>query len=450
VGAGRVFVTWEDERDLVSLYADVFQYVWSSAQTIGSSNISFNVGTEEELITEAQLMSVVIQPAMFREWREFFFVDTIPPASTITFDIMDQSGTMVLKPNVQNAQNISDINASAVRLRGAFTRSSAQNTPVLDKWNISALTGNDIYAPVTEITLDPAAPNGNNNWYVTPVVATFTVSDVDSDPENITTYYNINGFGVEVYDPDSPPMISSERPNNFIEYWSNDSINEEFPHHSIEGIKIDTTTPMITLYKPSYIIPPGSAIINGSTTEYTSGSGVDRVKINVNEETIYDTVFNGESQVWFNWNFTADLGETYDIHVEVWDKAGNSIEERRTVLCPDHGLYDTGYIYWFNNPKIGPVRLLVSLGLSIAVSNSTLYVVLPGVTSDAASVKFVATQAFLKKEYNFTDTNLSDGCSVNLLVPLGLYGIKAYAFDDANNQLAEYTIITKMLIFLVS
>jgi hypothetical protein len=284
---------------------------------------------------------------------------------------------------------------------------------------------------------------------VTPVIATFTVVDVDSDPENITTYYDINGFGVEVYDPDSPPMISSERPNNYIEYWSNDSINEETPHHRVEGIKIDTTAPMITLYKPSSLIPEGRVLINGTATEYTSGSGIDRVKIQLNEDVIYDSVFNGESRIWFEWNFTADRGEIYDIHVEVWDKAGNNIQERKTVLCPDYGIYDTGYIYWFNNPKIGPVQILVTLGLSIAVSNDTLFVILPGVTSDAASVKFVATQTFLKKEFTFLDTNLSDGCSANLLVPFGIYKIKAYVYDESNTQLEEYTIITKMLILLL-
>jgi hypothetical protein len=449
LGAGRLFVTWEDERDLMSQYADVFQYVWRSAQSIGSVNVSFSIGTEKELITQAQLTSVPIQPEMFREWRQCFFIGILPQGTTITFDILDQNGTMVLKADVQNGQNISDINTSVIRLRGTFTRSSAQITPVLDKWNVSAFVGKDIYAPTTDITLTPAEPNGNNNWYITPVTVTFTVSDVDSDLENITTYYDINGFGVEVYNPDAPPMISSERPDNYIEYWSNDSINEESPHHRVEGIKIDTTAPMITLYKPSYLIPEGSATINGTATEYTSGSGIDRVKINVNEETIYDTIFNGESRIWFEWNFTADRGETYDIHVEVWDKAGNKIEERKTVLCPDYGIYDTGYIYWFNNPKIGPVQLLVTLGLSIAVSNDILYVILLGITSDAASVKFVATQLFLKKEFTFWDMNLSDGCSANLLVPFGLYKIKAYAYDDTNNQLEEYTIITKMLVLIV-
>jgi hypothetical protein len=203
---------------------------------------------------------------------------------------------------------------------------------------------------------------------------------------------------------------------------------------------------MITLHKPSYIIPPGSATINGSATDYASGSGIDRVKISLNEETIFDTLYNGESPIWFEWNFTADRGENYDIYVEVWDTAGNRIEERRTVQCPDHGMYDPGYIYLFDNPKIGPVRLLVTLGLSIAVNYDTLYVVLPGVTSDAASVKFLATQVFLKKEFVFWDMNLSDGCSADLLVPFGFYEVKAYAYDTTNNLIAEYPVITKMLI----
>jgi hypothetical protein len=449
VGDGGVFVTWEDERDIVSLYADVFEYVWQSDQTIGSANVSSSIGAEIPLILNAQLMSVSIQPEMFREWREFFFIDTRPPTCMITFDIMDENATMILKADVQYGQNLSDVNVSAVRLRGTFTRASAQTSPVLDKWNISAFVGKDIYAPITTITLTPAEPDGENDWYVSPVMATFQVSDVDSDPINITTYYDINGFGVEVYNPNDPPLISSERPNNYIEYWSNDSINEEFPHHRVEGIKIDTTAPTITLNKPSALVPPGNVLINGTVTDYTSGSGIDQVTIKLNNELIYDTMFQGEPRIWFEWNFTADRGETYDLFVESWDKAGNSIQERRTILCPDYGTYDTGYIYWFNNPKIGPVKLLLSMGLSIAVTRDTLYVILPGVSTDAMSVKFVATQEFLKKDLIFWDENLSDGCSADLLVPLGIYKIKAFSYDADDNQLQEFTIITKMLILTV-
>jgi Domain of unknown function (DUF2341) len=448
VGADRIFTTWEDERDQMSQYADVFQYVWRCGQSIGSSNITYNIGTEKELVIEAQLMSIVIQPGEFREWRQFCFIDTVPSGGTLIFDIMDQSGSTILKEDLQNGENISDITNPRVRLRATFTRVSPQNTPLLDKWNISALTGNDINAPVTEITLDPIEPNGNNNWYITPVTASFTVTDPDTDPQNITTYYNINGFGIEIYDPAFPPAISTNRPNNYIEYWSNDSINEEIPHHRLEGIKIDTTVPMITLYTPPFIIAPGNAIINGSATDYASGSGIDLVKISINGENQSYTAYNGESPIWFELNFTADLGENYDIYIEVWDKAGNKIEEQRTVSCPEYGMYESGYVYLFNNPKMGPYKLLVSLGLSIAVNYDTLYVILPGVSNNAASVKFQATQVSLGKEYDFWDKNLSDGCSTDLLLPFGRYAIKAYAYDSSNNFIQEYPVVSKMLIIL--
>ena len=449
LGADGIFVAWEDERDLMSAYADVFQYVWRSAQSFGSLNITAVFGDEKELVTSAQLMSVPIEPEMFREWRRFGFAGSIPSATGLLFDILDRNGTLVLKANVQTGQNISDLNASAVRLRASFSRLSAQNTPVLDKWNISALVGKDIYPPSTEINLSPAEPDGNNGWYVTSVTATFIVSDVDSDPENITTYYDINGFGVEIYDPNNPPVISSERPDNFIEYWSNDSINEELPHHFLQGIKVDLTAPMITLYKPSYTIPAGTATINGSVTEYTSGSGIDRVKVSINGEATFDMVFDGESRIWFERNFTADLGETYDIHVEAWDKAGNKMQEKRTVVCPDRGLYSPGYIYWFDYPKIGPVPALVNRDLSIAVNKNTLYVVRTEIPIDAASVEFIATQQYRDKQFVFVDINLSDGCSVELQLPVGIYAIQAYAYDDMHNKLEEFTVIARMFIVLV-
>jgi hypothetical protein len=206
---------------------------------------------------------------------------------------------------------------------------------------------------------------------------------------------------------------------------------------------------MITMNKPPYIVSPGNTSINGSATEYTSGSGIKQVKITIADETIFDKNYTGEHFVWFEWHFTADLGETYDIFVKAWDAAGNMIEDRRTVQCPNNGLYEPGYIYLFNSSKMGPVHLLRTLGLSIAVNYNTLYVVLPGISGEVASVKFTATQVFLGKLFEFTDVNMTDGCSANLLVPLGIYSITAYAYDSNHNQLAEYPIIAKMLIVLL-
>lgn len=447
-GAGRIFATWEDERDQVSLYADTFGYVWWCTQSIGSSNVTFTVGQEKVLITTARLMSIPIQPDMFRAWRFFCFKDSTPANTAITFDIMDQNGTETLKSNVQNGQNVSDINTSCIRLKATFTRVTASVSPMLDSWNISALVGKDIQPPSTTITLSPAQPDGNHSWYISPVTVQFNVSDVDSEPQNITTYYCINGYAAEVYHPGMPPVIATDGPNNSIEYWSNDSINEEM-HHYVEGIKIDTSPPMISLFRPPYIVSPGSAIINGSTVEYTTGSGIDHVMIKVNEETIFNSFYAGELKVWFEWNFTADLGEIYDIFVQVWDIAGNTMQDRRTVTCPNRGTYEPGYLYLFDNPKAGPKKLLLTLGLSIAVNYDTLYVVVPDVTGQAVSVKFVATQVFRGEEFIFWDTNMTDGCTTDLLVPLGVYEINAYAYDTHNNLLEEYPIIAKLFILLL-
>ncbi len=448
VGANRIFATWEDERDLLSAYADAFGSVWRSTQSIGSPNVTASIGPEVMMVLHAQLMSVPIGPEMFRQWREFYFRDTTPVDTLISFDIMDQNGTITLKTDVQNGENISDINISSVRLRAMFSRVSAKISPLLDAWNISAFVGKDIYPPSTTITLSPPEPNGNHSWYISPVSATFNVTDVDSDPQNITTYYSINGYAPEVYHPETPPVISSDGPDNYIDFWSNDSVNEEI-HHRVSGIKIDKTPPMITLHELPDLVSPGSVIVNGSATEYSTGSGMSEAKIKVNDETIFDSVYSGELHIWFEWNFTADRGETYDIFIEVWDMAGNKVEDRRTVICPDRGLYDPGYIYLFDNPKIGPRQFLLTLGLSIAVNYDALYVVLPGITSNVSSVTFTATQVFLNREFTFTDDNMSDGCAVNLLVPLGVYQITAASYDSDNHLLGEYSIIEKMLIVLL-
>jgi hypothetical protein len=448
VGANRIFAAWEDERDLLSPYADVFGSLWRSAQTIGSANVTYSIGSEVALVLHGQLMSVAIQPEEFRQWRLFYFRDTIPENTILRFDIMDQNGTVPLKLDVQNGENLSDINVSGIRLRATFSRMSAQISPLLDAWNVSAFVGKDIYPPYTTITLTPAVPNGNHSWYISPVTATFNVTDVDSDPQNITTWYSINGYAAEVYHPETPPVISSDGPDNYIDYWSNDSINEEI-HHRVSGIKIDQTPPMISLHELPSLVSPGSVVVNGSATEYSTGSGMSEAKIMVNDETIFDSLYSGELHIWFEWNFTADRGETYDIFIEVWDMAGNKIEDRQTVICPDRGLYDPGYIYLFDNPKIGPRQFLLTLGLSIAVNYDTLFVLLPGITSNVSSATFVATQVFLNREFSFTDDNMSDGCSVDLMVPLGVYQIKAYTYDSGHHQLGEYAVIEKMLILLL-
>ena len=68
----------------------------------------------------------------------------------------------------------------------------------------------------------------------------------------------------------------------------------------------------------------------------------------------------------------------------------------------------------------------------------------------ATSMKFLAKQVILENEFTTWDLNLSDGCSCELELPLiGIYEITAYSYDEEENQLDDYLIISQMLIILL-
>lgn len=449
VGEGRIFVTWEDERDIMSAYADAFGTVWTISQSVGSPDISYEFGYERELITEAVVTSKVIDPGEeFVEWHEF---DTLysTPIGHIQFDIINETGTQVIMEGIDPKEDISNITELKIRLRSTFTRTVPTDTPVLDKWNVSWYKWNDTEPPWTVIDFDPEEPNGNNGWYITPVTFYLTAFDNDTSPENVTTYYIINGGDVETYDPENPPVISSEGANNSVEYWSVDSaLNEELPHNIVEDIKIDVSDPSVNIIKPPELVHQGEVEINGTVTEYTSGSGIDRVIIRINDEIVYNATYDGEHFVWFEWQFNTDYGETYEIHVEAYDKAGNKGEEHKTTICSDHGIYEPGYIYLFDNPKIGPKPLLTDLDLAVAIDYDNLYVVLPEFQDNASSVKFVAERLLLENKYSCWDANLSDGCSVEMEISIGFYEIAVHVYDDEENELANDILISKILVIL--
>jgi hypothetical protein len=449
VGNGRVFSCWEDGRDLLSEYPDVCGYVSRIVETIGSSDITYAFGAEKTLILESRIVSITIAPDDLHEWDKFQSVFSTPTGTTLVFDILDETGYVVLKSGVISGENISSITADIIRLRATLSRLNPSKTPALDLWNVTAIVGTDLFPPTTTIEFDPATPDGSNGWYISPVTITFNVTDPDSPPENITTYYKINDLNVEVYDPDSPPVLDIQGANNRIEYWSDDSVNEE-EHHVVEGIKIDFYPPTITLKDLPNYVSPGLVLINGSATEYTSGSGIERLKLWIGDELLLDTIYSGEYKIWFDYNFTADAGETYDIRIECYDMAGLRGQERRIVTCSDKGVYDVGYFYLFDDEPAGPYPFLVKLGMAIAVNYDSLLFVLKDYSSEAAWVEFVAQGLILKDQFTFVDDNLTDGCSINLKArQIGIYSVKAYVYDAGGNLIQEHTLISKILIVLL-
>ncbi len=447
-GENRIFATWEDERDSLSDYADAFGNVWTLMQEVGSEDISYTFGYERELITEAVLVSESIDPGShFVEWYEFD-ADFVMPAGHIEFDILDEDGTSVIEPNVDPKQDISNITELPIRLRATFTRTVPSDTPVLYNWNVSWYMWNDTEPPITEILFDPALPDGENGWYVSPINITLIATDVDSPPENVTTYYEINQFGVDIYDPELPPVISTEGSNNSIVFWSADNAgNTEEPQH-YDRIQLDTIAPTVTILQPPAVVPPGMVQINGSITEYSSGSGLHELVLMVNNEEVLRRNLSGFSE-WFDWNFTAEVGESYDIHVMVSDTAGNIGQDRAQVLASDRGIYEAGYVYLFDTDKIGPVSLLKDMNLAVAINYDTLYVLLPAYDANASWVQFVATQRFLGDSFVCIDDNLTDGCTCEFSLPWGMYELSAYVYDADDEELSHTVLVTKILVVLI-
>jgi hypothetical protein len=298
--------------------------------------------------------------------------------------------------------------------------------------------------------MDPPAPDGENGWYISPITVTLVAHDNDTEPVNVTTYYRINGGDIIEYL--QPFELAIERPDNMIEFWSIDiAMNEELPHNLVEDIKIDFTAPFITLYEPPDVIFPGEVHINGTVVEYTSGSGIIQVRITMNDELIYNDTYSEEHNVWFDEVFTAEYGESFDIRIEAWDSAGLKRTSRKQVICTDLGMYEPGYIYLLDNPKIGPFPILEGIGLAIAVKYDYLYMILPEVHENATTVEFVASHVNIQREITCTDTNLTNGvsCEMELLLPIGFYYINAYAYNASQVLLEEYVIVPQMFVLIL-
>jgi hypothetical protein len=129
----------------------------------------------------------------------------------------------------------------------------------------------DTTAPTTTITLNPASPNGNNNWYNTSVGVSLSATDPDDTSGVLTTRCAL--------DPASPPATFDDLPSgacslssvgtdgqHMIYAASEDPAgNKETPVSS--SFKIDQTAPVTTIS-----LSPSSP--NGSNNWYTSAVGV--------------------------------------------------------------------------------------------------------------------------------------------------------------------------------
>lgn len=343
VGNGRIFATWEDERDQASDYADAFGSVWQVYRSTGSPDVSYDVGIEHQMITNTVIVSTVIETGEgFLEWAEFD-AEYSTPIGTIRFDILNEQGSQVLLSDVNPGRDISSLPEQPIRLKATFSRDIPVDTPILDLWSVSWV-GSDYDPPWTTYEMNPAAPNGENDWYTTSVTFTFDAHDNVSPEEDLVTYYIIDGGSVRTYDENNKPRISTDGGDHYIEFYSVDGAgNEEIPHNVIDEIKMDVTDPSVTIDSPEWgRITPGATVVDGTVYESSSGSGVERIEIWFNGGKAAE--LPGGST--YSWTFTAEILQQYDLEVRAYDHAGNMGNAYVSVRCPHSLIYFLMQFEW--------------------------------------------------------------------------------------------------------
>jgi hypothetical protein len=169
---------------------------------------------------------------------------------------------------------------------------------------------------LTNIKVDKTSPSTtddyNDDWHAMEAVINLDANDNLSGVSDI--YYRINGGAIQSVNSDGHPTINTEGDNNLLEYWAVDNAgNEEVPHNSINGIKVDRTPPS-TEHDYDGMWHTSDITINLVGTDVLSGIG--EIYYRVNGGSVLSVGTNGQPQV---------ITENSNNTLEFWslDNAGN-------------------------------------------------------------------------------------------------------------------------------
>jgi hypothetical protein len=83
-------------------------------------------------------LSYAIAPSDLRSWKQVFFSETVPAATSYSIDVLSPDGTVLL-PNVSSGDSLESIDATRyrmVQLRATLRTDDPTRTPELDQWGL--------------------------------------------------------------------------------------------------------------------------------------------------------------------------------------------------------------------------------------------------------------------------------------------------------------------------
>lgn len=458
VGEEKIFVVWEDTRVYYpppwNDNPDAFGNIWNLNIPSGSE-VTYVFGTEKKLILAAKITSKIIEPDDLVSWYEFY----VNYDGSITFDILDSTGTIVLIEEASNGEDLSGINPDdhpSIRLRAHFTRDDPSYTPTLDCWSV-IYVGIDDDPPQTMIS-ETIGTLGENGWYISNVKIFLNVTDGLYGSGVNHTYFRIDDEDPQEYDDAIGIKLPPDDPNELngtwdVYYWSTDKAGNEEDPQGPANIKIDKAPPHCEIWDPpdrANVPLEGDFWIQATATD--EGSGIHYVSFDVgppyeNPTKVYDDDPPGSGN--YKWLCDRHYNKQQWKHIiaQVYDYAGHMYEYNIYVFFGTPNEYQSGYVYLFGNPY-GPFGILSIFNYAVAIDENSLPIILSNLDESATYVDFVAKQRFRGQEFSFRDDDLSDGCRCNLDIPFGIYSIIAKEYDNGN-LIEEHTIISKILVLLI-
>ena len=447
----RIFVAWEDLRVIYpypydDVYPDAFGNVWN-LKIPDNSQIDYYVGNEQQLILEAQITSIVIEPENLEKWHEFLESST----GTITFDILDEYGNIILG-DVSAGQDLSGINPTqypGIRLQAHFTRPNPSSSPVIYSWSV-LYEGLDTEPPITWIE-DIDGEQGDNDWYVSETVIVYFGSrdfpEQTGSGVNVT-YYRLNGGDAEIYDYDGGLNLTTYPPDYWniweVNYWSVDNAgNSEDPEANYRTIKIDPKIPIATIVDPEDGEPVNVPFI--CIAEVEENAEMNYVEFDMEPwgrrpnlpHKDYTPPYEYEFNQWplSRPKNTVPLPGGRSVKIRAWpvDMAGTDSEpDTISVSIQNWGLTSkavivSNFYYIFSK-----------LNLGIAIDDK-LDISIYGI-EDVEQMKFVATKIFTEKQVEVWDNDLTNGCSATFDIPSGFYRIDAHSYNEGQ-EISEENVL---------
>ncbi len=146
------------------------------------------------------------------------------------------------------------------------------------------------------------------------------LSAVDDFTGVFDTYYRINDGSIRSVNINNQPIINVEGAKNKLEYWSTDSLgNEELPHKTLQGIKLDKNAPTgsIILNNGDAFTSSPSVTLALSANDLTSGVSQARYS----NDGIWDTEPWETPSAFKTWTLIAGDG-IKTVYYQVKDNAG--------------------------------------------------------------------------------------------------------------------------------